>query len=541
MTSASQAPAAEAVAAAINARDMDRAVALASQAYAQGAREPLILNLMAYKLELDDRIEDALVVLDEAHRANPGDAFILNSIGVCLSKAERPMDALGAFDAALARDPGLAHAHNGRGLALAAIGDREAAYAAQRRAAELNPQFPEPLGALAAMAAEDKAWGEARTLATRALAMEPDQPAAAMALAACEIEAGENAAAEARMARLIATGRLTRMHLVGAHNLRADALDAAGAHEAAMAEYIAANRVLREVQIAALGPVELGADACQRFIDYFRAADPADWEPIPQASSPGGEIGHVFLVGFARSGTTLLEQVLASHADMVALEEKPTIDDTIVEFFRDAASLDRLAAMDEATVQPWRELYWRRVREFGVEPRGKVFVDKLPLHTIYLPAVAKLFPNARVLIARRDPRDVVVSCFRRRFRPNALVVEFTDLARTALVYSRFMELAEIYAQKLILPMHVHRHEDLIDDFDAQTQDICAFLGLPWDESMRDFVDTANRRDIRTPSAGQVRKGLNREGVAAWRRYGSTIDVIKPILAPWVEAFGYPKD
>lgn len=527
--------------AAISAGDMEGALRLAHTAHAQGLEHPSVLNLVAYQHEQEGRLEEALQVLRRALDLDPGDAYVLNSIGIVLSKSERPLEALQAFDAALQIDPDLAHAHNGRGLALQAIGDVEAAILAQRRAAKLDPNFPEPLGALAAIAAERKEWAEARDLAAKALAMDPDQPAAAMAMATAEAADGQHEASLARMERLIATGRLTRLHLVGALNLKADALDALDRGPEAMEAYVAANRELRAVQVPALGAAELGLEMAQRFIAYFEKADPADWRPAPETEPTDGEIGHVFLVGFARSGTTLLEQVLASHGDFVALEEKPTVDDAILEFMKDNESLDRLAKMDEAEAKIWRERYWANVRRFGVEPKGKVFVDKLPLHTVYLATIGKLFPRAKILLARRDPRDVVVSCFRRRFRPNPLVVEFTDLERTAGLYAAAMRLAEIYGEKLALPVHVHRHEDLIADLDKETQAICDFIGAPWDENMRNFVETANKRDIRTPSAQQVRRGLYKEGMGQWRRYGATIDPIKPILAPWVERFGYEKD
>ncbi|MEO8115784.1 MAG: sulfotransferase [Phenylobacterium sp.] len=526
--------------AAVAARDMDRAIKLAGAAHAQGVREPLVLNLLAYQLELEDRIDEALAVLGEAQRLSPGDPFLLNSIGVCHSKAARPHDALRAFEAAIALDPDLAHAHNGRGLALAAMGDVEKAWQAQITAAELDPAFAEPLGALAALAAEQKDWAAARDLAGKALALDENQPAACMAMAASEQAAGEPAAVVARMDRLVAGGRLTKLHLATALQVKAEALDALDRPKEAMQAYQAANRELRPIQVGAL-KAELGLDTVERLIGYFQDAAAEDWTPVPDTERPDEEVGHVFLVGFARSGTTLLEQVLASHPGFVALEEKPTIDDTIIEFLGDAASLDRMAALDEDSARKWRALYWRRVREFGVDPAGKVFVDKLPMHTIYQPAVAKLFPRAKILLARRDPRDVVVSCFRKRFRPNRLVVEFTDLERSAQLYDATMRLAEIYRSKLALPRHIHRHEALIEDFDAETRAICDFVGVPWDPNMRNFVETANRRDIRTPSADQVRRGLSREGVGQWRRYGETIDVIQPILAPWVEAFGYPKD
>jgi len=532
---------AEEVSQAIAERDMDRAIRLAQQAYAQGSREPLVLNLVAYQLELDDRIDEALVVLDEALKLAPGDPFIINSIGVCYSKLAKPHHALQAFDDALAIAPDFPHAHNGRGLALQSIGDKDAARFAQLRAAELDPQFPEPLGALAALAAEDKDWQAACSYAERALALEADQPAANMAMAAFEMQEGRYAAAQDRIDRLIAAGRLTKLHLATALHHKADALEGLGQPEAAMEAYKASRAILRPLQAGAVAGRELGLDTCRRLIGYFETAAPERWRAIPETDPVGDQAGHAFLVGFARSGTTLLEQILASHADIVALEEKPAIDPAVLEFMFSPEGLRRLEELDEAGARAWRELYWRRVREFGVEPAGKVFVDKLPLHTIYLPVIAKLFPRARILFARRDPRDVVVSCFRHRFTANPQTVEFTDLQRAAEVYAATMQAAEIYLQKLPLAVHVHKHEDLVEDLDRQTQAICDFIGLPWDANMRNFVETANRREIRTPSAGQVRRGLYRDGLAQWRKYGSTIDVIKPILKPWAEKFGYPPE
>ena len=541
MSETNTAPSVEAINAAVAGRDLEGAVRMAQQAYAAGSRAPLVMNLVAYQLELEDRLDEALVVLNQALKISPRDPFVINSIGVCYSKLAKPANALAAFEDALILFPDFAQAHYGRGLALQSLGDKEAARLSQLRAAELEPEFAEPLGALAALAAEDKQWDEARSFAERSLKLDAAQPAAMLAMAAVELNDGDAAAAVARIDRLLAAGRLTRLHLANSLNLKGDALEALGRAPEAMECYIAANREIRPLQVAALNARELGLAMAERLIGYFEQADPADWRPIPESESLGGETAHVFLVGFARSGTTLLEQILASHSGIVALEEKATVDPAVLEFMVDEAALNRLATLDEAGAREWRELYWNRVREFEVEPRGKVFVDKLPLHTLYLPVIAKLFPRAKILFARRDPRDVVISCFKHRFRPNPLTVEFTDLEQTAKVYAAAMRLAEIYREKLTLPVHVHQHEHLVEDLDRATQAICDFIGVPWDANMRNFVETANKRNIRTPSAGQVRKGLNSSGVAAWRKYGDSIDAIRPILDPWAEKFGYPVD
>ncbi len=152
--------------------------------------------------------------------------------------------------------------------------------------------------------------------------------------------------------------------------------------------------------------------------------------------------------------------------------------------------------------------------------------------------VAKLFPEAKILIARRDPRDVVISSFRHRFIFNVLTSALTNLASAADFYDALMTLTERYRTELPLATHAHRHEDLVADFDDVVRDICRFIGLDWTEAMRDFAETARRRDIRTPSADQVRRGLSNEGLGRWRRYGAAIDPVLPRLAPWIARFGY---
>jgi hypothetical protein len=246
------------------------------------------------------------------------------------------------------------------------------------------------------------------------------------------------------------------------------------------------------------------------------------------------------MMGFFRSGTTLLEQVLASHPDVRTLEERATLDELAFEFFQNDEALDRLSTLSDSRTAEVQADYWRRVRSFGVEPADKVFVDKLPLSTLWTPLIVKVFPEARILFARRDPRDVVLSCFRHRFHATPLMHEFTDIMRAAMFYDGVMGLYEIYQEKLAPPARICRHEDLVNGFDEEAGEICAFLGIPWREEMRDFVQTARSREVRTPSAPQVVRGLYASGIGQWRAYAPAIPEILQILAPWVDRFGYPR-
>jgi tetratricopeptide (TPR) repeat protein len=526
---------------ALRAGRLDHASEIAEAGVAQGMDHPLLLNLAAYRLEMGGRYSAAIELLHRALDRSPGDASVLNSIGVCYSKSAMPEAALEAFDAAIANQPAYAVPHNGRGLALAALGDRSGAEAAMRRAAELDPKFPDPLSGLATIAVDERRFDDARDFAARALALDPNQPPALLALAAVEARDGQAASALTRIEALLAAGGLAPLHEAAALRRKADVLDALGRYDEAFDAYRAGNAVTRRLFWPAYdaAQVEFGVEYCTRLLNYFEAADPGKWRGKVTAS-PAAR--HVFLVGFPRSGTTLLEQILASHPDVVALEERPTLEPLTLDYFADNAGLDRLASLPTAELDKLRAGYWARVKGFGAEVEGKVFVDKGPLNTIYLPLIAKLFPDAKIIVAIRDPRDVVLSCYRRPFRASPIVFEFSDLIRTAHLYDRVMRLGVAYEPLTGLATHLHRHERMIEAFDEEIELLCGFLGLSFEpEAMRDFAETAQRRDVRTPSADQVRRPLNAEGVGQWRRYREGMAPVLPLLAPWVEAFGYPPD
>jgi hypothetical protein len=246
----------------------------------------------------------------------------------------------------------------------------------------------------------------------------------------------------------------------------------------------------------------------------------------------------VFLVGFPRAGTTLLGQILAAHSRVVTIVERPLLGVALREFIQSPEGLARLAALPPAEIERHRRQFWRNVEILGVPVQGKVLVEQTPLNTLHLPLVAKLFPEAKVVFALRDPRDVVLSCFRRLFVINDYVYEFLTLEGTAHFYAETMELASRFREGLPLSVADVRNEDLVADFEGRTRTLCDFLGLTYEDSMRSFAGAAAARQIATPSAVQVLKGISREGIGHWRNYQGQLEPILPILAPWVQGFGY---
>ena len=451
--------------------------------------------------------------------------------------------ALAACCRILECDIGFAPAYHAAGLALELMGDEAAAVASHQHALQLDPGKAAPLGALARLALQHGQWQAAQGYAAQALHLDPDQPAAALTQAQLALRASRPEAALALLQGPADPAALDSPPQEAlAWRVRGDALDALGRPAEAFAGYAASAAIFRRRFAAACsGPAPLaGLDLCHRLGAGFRAADPALWTPAPNSDAAGGgAAGHVFVVGFPRSGTTLLEQVLAGHPDIVALEEQTTLMPAIDAYLDPPEGIEALARMDEAEADRWRRDYWQRVRSFGVDPEGKVFVDKQPFYSLWLPLIGKLFPEARIVVARRDPRDVVLSCFRRPFRMTPVTYELMDLDRSARLYAGTMDILELFLARSPSPRFIYRHEDLVDDFDAVAGRLCAFLGLPWSDRLRDFAATARTRHIRTPSAQQVTRGLNRDGIGAWRPYAAGLQPVMPILEPLARAYGYP--
>jgi hypothetical protein len=167
-----------------------------------------------------------------------------------------------------------------------------------------------------------------------------------------------------------------------------------------------------------------------------------------------------------------------------------------------------------------------------------MFVDKHPLNTLKLPLIARLFPGAKVLFASRDPRDVVLSCFRRRFKMNPAMYELLTLPGAAAFYDAVMRFADQARPMLGLDWREVRYETLVADLALETSAICKFLGLEWVAEMGDFAARVQGREHATPSTAQLARGLDRSGIEQWRNYGAQLEPNFPTLNVWVERLGY---
>ena len=249
---------------------------------------------------------------------------------------------------------------------------------------------------------------------------------------------------------------------------------------------------------------------------------------------PGERPAPVFLVGFPRSGTTLLDTLLMGHPDIHVLEEVPLLQ-------RAAESLGDFAllpGMDAAGVARLRALYFEALDAHSPPP-GKTVVDKLPLNLLGAPLIHRLFPDAKFIFVERQPCDIVLSCFMQKFDLNPAMANFLDLGTAAQLYDLVMTFWTRARELLPLDVHDMRYEDLVADPEERMRALIAFLGLDWDKALLDHRTTAAARGlIATPSYHQVAQPIYGRAAGRWERYRAQLEPVLPILAPWCEKMGY---
>jgi Tfp pilus assembly protein PilF len=520
---------------AVGRADRDRALPLAVRAEAAGLNHPLVLVLAAEAAEQRGEDARAATLLERAAARAPDQAEAWRRLTAVYGRLGRLERARAAAERALALAPDSPPSLVAAGAAAFALGDLDIAAEHYRAAAQAGSL--EAVEGLAAISVRRGQAGAARDLASRVLTAAPERLGPVFTLARADLLDGDPAAADRRLSDLMDRGVVGEAARIAALDLRGDARDALDQADLAFADYQARNALVARSNPPDRG-IERPLDEARRLADWFRQADAVEWRGAP--ASPAGTPRHAFLIGFPRSGTTLLEKALACHPGVVSLEEIDCLGEAGRDLLAGPAQLSALARIDEGEAGRRRASYWTRVRDcLGQDVAGRTVVDKMPLHTIALPVIAKLFPDAVILFALRDPRDVVLSCFRRRFRQNAAMAEFLTLEGAAEYYDAIMTLAEVYRARLPLAVLEVRHEAVVAAFDEEVAGVLDALDLPWSDAVHGFAARAAARP-RTPSDLQLTGGLSSAGVGHWRRYAARMEAVRPIIDPWAVRWGYDK-
>lgn len=312
--------------------------------------------------------------------------------------------------------------------------------------------------------------------------------------------------------------------------------DALGEPEAAMAALQAGHQI-RYSHVTTTHTAMPRGDGLLAVLD----ADVPELLVMPSLRTPADPADPVFLVGFPRSGTTLLEQLLDAHPGLASFDEQPFLQRLVSHLNAKSPGYPEvLAGLDGPARRALRARYFSDVARVLPQLGPRRAVDKNPLNLVRLPLVTSLFPEAQVVLALRHPCDVVLSCYMQNFRSPAFSITFESLGSTARMYARVMAHYHGCADRLGLAVHTLRYEDLVADVAGTAKCLFADLDLLWDDQLIDFTEHARTKGaISTPSYSQVVQPVNRRAVGRWKRYRAHFDdeVLTPLM-PWIERFGY---
>lgn len=314
--------------------------------------------------------------------------------------------------------------------------------------------------------------------------------------------------------------------------IRGTLLDRLGRTDEAFAAFAEANRLHAQhpsdpLARAADWRVRLRADASTLSPEWL-----STWSP---AGPPHARPAPAFLVGFPRSGTTLLDTILMGHPDVQVMEERPPLM-LVAEAL---GGMKAIPGLDGAAIAAARQQYFAAAGDYWDLERPSLLVDKSPLYLNQVPLIHRLFPNARFILALRHPCDVLLSCFMSNFRLNAAMSNFLRLEDAA----DFYDLTFSYWEKArsLLPIAVHPiyYEKMIGDSEKELRPLFHFLDLSWRDEVLDHQRTAASRGlITTASYSQVTEPIYKRAAGRWERYRQHLRPVLPTLMPWAEKFGY---
>ena len=246
----------------------------------------------------------------------------------------------------------------------------------------------------------------------------------------------------------------------------------------------------------------------------------------------------VFLVGFPRSGTTLLDTILRSHSKIKVLEEKPILLNLRHEFFKTKNNnLINLLKITKSEKNFIRKNYFKKIISNKIDEK-KIIIDKLPLSIIELGFIKIIFPNSKIILAMRHPCDVITSCFFTSFKINDSMINFLQIDDTIDFYNSVFSLFEIYEKAFNFKYTIVKYENIVNNFENEITCLLNYLGLEYEAKLEKFHLTAlNRSRISTPSYNQVINPLYQSSIGRWKNYEKIIKH-KPKLDKWISKYGY---
>jgi tetratricopeptide (TPR) repeat protein len=482
------------------------------------------------------RFKEALGSLQQAIRVKPDYAEAHYNLGTVLQALGQLDKAVASYRTALEHKPSLAVAHSNLGTALRSQEQFEEALDHYQQAIAIDPNLVEAHNNLTLYYERINQLDQAQQCNMNALAIAPDDANCQFVKAVLQRRQGKPEDALQTLEQLQEAGLSPNFSQRRYFEL-GKLLDARGDDDRAFAAFEQGN----DLQAHSTAAARVNKEAYLGRIQQMNAVLDSSWvDSWASHPSAGEDPAPVFIVGFPRSGTTLLDQVLDSHPRVQVMEEKRALFavETAVENMQGGYP-SAISEFSGNQINELRARYFEAVdRVFRRRP-DQLFVDKFPLNIEYIPLITRLFPGARFVLACRHPCDVVLSNFMQYYQLNDAMANFFTLGDAVALYKEVMGLWLKSVELLPLNYHLIKYESLVADFEPELRNLFNFLDIEWDSSVLDYRQHAGTKAmINTPSYEQVTKPIYQSAKYRWLRYEEQLVPFMDDLAPFIEKFGY---
>ena len=388
----------------------------------------------------------------------------------------------------------------------------------------------------------DKRIDEAGAMVERAARIDRKDPRVLLREAVIKQERGQLTEAESQFRELLAKPAADDLTRVRAGYTLAGILDGAGQYDEAMTALLEVKAFLRAKAGTLAAPlqqmqklhIEMAQCITTAILDRWRA-DAARLQPPRRLA---------LLTGHPRSGTTVLEQVLDAHSDVVSLEETTLIHDEIFrpmgrDFPPGAGIFQMLDSAPPSVLCQLRENYFCCAERYLRQSiGGRLLVDKNPGVNVMVPVLARVFPETKFLVALRDPRDVVMSCFMQSLTLTPVSSAYLTLGGPVSQYANVMDFWRAMLPRMGAQGMYVRYEEMVDDLPAVARSMLAFLGVGFEENVLKFYEHARTKRINSPSQAEVKQPVYRRAVGRWRNYEKYLEPYLSGLEPFLKEWNY---
>ena len=516
-------------------RRLKQALSESSQMLEKFPNSVILFNIVGASNAGLREFDAAIESYKKALEIKPDYAEVYYNMGIALKDKGDPEAAIDSYKQALKIKPDYAEAYNNMGIALTDKDDPVAAIDSYKQALKIKPDYADAYINTCEAYEKSNKLAELSEVISRAKTALKEFPDDLLLYEALYYFRSNNYEHSEKLISLVNIDQLDLMRRPKFLQLKAKL-------NHYQKNYKSAFNSFAEMNHAVINSSDYKGKEAQVFFDELlhrvQQLKNIVETPYSQSLAEPSIDTPTFLIGFPRSGTTLLDTILRTHSKINVIEEKAMLLKAQLHFGNKLSIVD-IENLTNGELANAKEIYFKELEKFVSTKSDGCIIDKLPLNIVDAPIIHKLFPTAKFILSLRHPLDSILSCWMQLFRLNPAMSNMVELDRIVDFYGEAMTVLELSEKRYSLNIHRIRYEDLVLDMKLEVSNLLKFLELGWENELEDYQKTALKRGIiSTPSYSQVIEPIYKTASYRWEKYRKPLEKYFVKIEKWTTKFGY---